>query len=107
MATQEKTLDKLQHIEALYRRGYQSDVVDRSVDKIIALEKATAQRELTELQQRLQAFEGQYHISSAEFYRRFRAGELGDTADFVEWSVFYEMCQSVRERLEALGAEAA
>ncbi len=45
-------------------------------------------------------------MSSAEFYRRFRAGKLDDTADFVEWSVFYEMCESVRERLELLMTEA-
>lgn len=107
MATKEKTLDKLRHIEALYRRGYRSDVVDRSLDKIISLEKATAQRELVDLQERLRAFEAQYQTSSDEFYRRFRAGELGDAVDFVEWSVFYEMWESVWERLKALEAEAA
>ncbi len=42
--------------------------------------------------------------TSSEFYRRFRAGELGDEMDFVEWSVFYEMYQAILQRLEALGA---
>jgi len=41
-------------------------------------------------------------MPSEDFYRRFRAGKLGDAADFVEWSVFYEMWESVRERLEVL-----
>ncbi len=107
MTTKEKTLSRLRHFENLYRRGYQSDVVDRSLDKIVALERAAAQRELAELQERLQAFEAQYQMPSAEFYRRFRAGELGDAMDFVEWSVFYEMWESVRERLQVLAAEAA
>lgn len=106
MEIKEGTLDKLRHLEDLYRRGYRSDVVDRSLDKIIAMEKASAQRELADLQERLQAFEAQYQMPSDDFYRRFRAGELGDTIDFVEWSSFYEMWASVRERLEALTAEA-
>ena len=29
-------------------------------------------------------------MSSAEFYRRFHAGELGDDADMFEWSAFYQ-----------------
>ncbi len=107
MTTKEKTLSRLRHFENLYRRGYQSDVVDRSLDKIVALERAAAQRELAELQERVQAFAAQYHMPAAEFYRRFRAGERGDALDFVEWSVFYEMWESVRERLKALQAEAA
>lgn len=51
--------------------------------------------ELLELEKRLQTFESQYQMSSEEFYRRFRAGELGDAMDFFEWSVFYEMWSSV------------
>ena len=49
---------------------------------------------------RLKIFEARDQMSSETFYRRFRAGELGDTADVVEWSVFYEMWQAVQERLE-------
>lgn len=107
MAVERKTLSRLQHLETLYRRGYQSEVVDRSLDKIIELEQAAARRELEDLEQRLRAFEDQYEMSSEDFYRRFRAGELGDSADFVEWSVFYEMRESVRDRLEVLDAESA
>lgn len=49
--------------------------------------------EKKDLEKRLAAYEAQYGMCSAEFYRRFRAGELGDAMDFVEWSVFYEMYQ--------------
>ena len=41
-------------------------------------------------------------MSSAEFYQKFRAGELGDDINFVEWSSFYQMSCSVRERLQIL-----
>ncbi len=105
MASNNKTVDRLQHLEALYRRGYRSDAIDRSVDKIIALERDTARRELAEPQERWRAFEAQHQMSSEAFYQRFQAGKLGDAMDVVEWSVFYEMWQSVQERLETLEAE--
>ena len=105
METHDKTLDKLQSLETLYRQGYRSAVIDRSLDKIVALERAAARRELASLQERLQAFETRYQRSSADFYQRFRAGELGDAIDMVEWSVFYEMWESVRARLEQLGTD--
>ena len=107
MATEEKTLDKLRHLEVLYAQGYRSNVIDKSLDKIIELEWAAAKRDLTRLQERLRALEGQFQMGSEEFDRRFRAGELGDGADFVEWSVFYEMWKSVRERLRVLEAAPA
>ena len=105
MATKDRTLERLQYLEALYRQGYRSEVVDRSVEKLLVLEKEAARRELAELEERLQIFEARYQMSSETFYRRFRAGELGDTADVVEWSVFYEMWQAVQERLKGLEAE--
>jgi hypothetical protein len=107
MATEERTLERLQYLEALYRQGYRSEVVDRSLEKLVALEKAAARRELTELEERIRVFETRYQMLSETFYQRFRTGELGDAADMVEWSVFYEMWQSVRERLAGLEAESS
>jgi len=107
MATNDKTIDRLQYLEILYRQGYRSEVIDRSLDKIIALERAAAQRDLADLQERLRTFEARYQMPSEEFYRRFRAGELGDGMDVVEWSIFYEMWESVRARLERLETDLA
>jgi len=104
MATNDKTVDRLQHLEALYRQGYRSDVIDRSLDKIIALERAAARREYADLRERLQVFETRYQMSSEDFYRRFQSGDMGDAMDVVEWSVFYEMWESVRARLALLEA---
>ena len=107
MATQTSTLDKLRILELFYRQGYQSDVIDRALDKIIALENAQTRQELTTLQVRLEAFEREYQMSSDDFYGRFHAGELGDAADFFEWSAFYDMAQILRQRLQQLEIEAA
>jgi len=98
------TLDKLRSLEQLYRQGFRSEVIDRALDKLLAAETERALAERRDLEARLSAYEGQFNMSSDEFYRRFRAGELGDGMDSVEWSVFYEMYQAILQRLEVLGA---
>ncbi len=98
-----RTLDKLRSLEQLYRQGFRSEVIDRAVDKLLATETEQALAERRDLEARLSAYEGQFNLSSEEFYRRFRTGELGDEIDLVEWSVFYEMYQAILERLEVLG----
>lgn len=102
MTTQAATLNKLVMLEKLYQRGYCSELVDRTLDKVIALERAEAHRELMELEAHLAAFEQRYRMSSADFYRRFRQGELGDDADFFEWSALYDMADVLRQRLQML-----
>lgn len=102
-----QTLSRIQSLERLYRRGYRSKTVDLTIDKLVALERDYARRELMRIEQHLRAFEAQYHLSSEEFYRKFQAGALGDSADMFEWSAFYQMWQSVQEQLTTLGSEAA
>ncbi len=38
----------------------------------------------------LHDFETQYGMSSAEFFRKFSKGELGDAGDFIMWAGLYE-----------------
>jgi AraC-like DNA-binding protein len=100
-----RTLDKLRSLEQLYRQGFRSEVIDRTLDKLLAAEAERVLAERRDLEARLSAYEKQFNMSSQEFYRRFRAGELGDEMDFVEWSVFYEMYQVTRQRLDMLEAD--
>lgn len=102
MNINQKTLDRLEFLEQLYRQGYQSEVVDRSLEKILRLEQTAAQNDLANLQERLKAYETRYHMSSTEFQRRFQMGELGDEIDFMDWSVFFEMRAAVQKRLDDL-----
>jgi len=101
------TLHKLQALESLYRQGYQSDLVDRTVDKVIDLERARLRQELADMTTRIDAFEQAYHMVSADFSRRFHAGELGDEADFFQWSAFHDIAQALRRRLQEFESEAA
>lgn len=107
MAVNQQTLLKIQSLEQLYRNGYQSSTVDAAIEKLVGIEQARVEHELARLQDRLCNFEEQYHISSAEFYRRFQAGEMGDEADFFEWSAFYQMWLSTRDQLNLLKLPAA
>ena len=102
MAVNQQTLLKLQSLEQLYRKGYHSNTVDAAIDKLVGLEQSRVEQELTRLEERTHALEVQYHLSSAEFYRLFRAGKMGDEADYFEWSTFYQMWLSTRERLDVL-----
>ncbi len=102
MATSTNTLDKLLQLESLYRDGYQSAVVDQAVEKLIALEHAQAQRELGTIEVSLSTFEQKYRMSSPDFYHRFQGGDLGDEADFFEWSALYGMAEALRQRLQTL-----
>jgi hypothetical protein len=66
----------------------------------MATQNQIIEQQVAELETDLQQYETQYQMSSADFYQRFRAGELGDDIDFVEWSYFYQMSCSVGERLQ-------
>jgi hypothetical protein len=105
MSAQTSTLDQWLRLESLDRQGYQSDGVDRSLDQLIALENAKTRQELNALRVHLAALERKYQMSSADFQQRFDAGELGDAADFFEWSAFYGMAQSLGQRLKTLDIE--
>ena len=102
MTVESKTVSRLQSLLDLYRDGYQSAVVDQTVSKLISLEARQCHAELQRLSARLAEYEQRYGIASAEFYRRFRAGTMGDDMDFVEWSVFWDMHQATQKRLDDL-----
>jgi midasin (ATPase involved in ribosome maturation) len=57
------------------------------------------QQNILDLENRLKQFEKQYQMSSNSFYLQFKAGKLGDTMDFFEWSVFYEMWNNAQQQL--------
>ena len=63
------------------------------------------ERDPVDLKTLLQSFETHYQMSSDDFFHRFHKGELGDNADFFEWSATYDMYQVVRKRLAKLSCE--
>ncbi|PSR19640.1 hypothetical protein C8255_01255 [filamentous cyanobacterium CCP3] len=102
MPAQSRFLDQLQVLNTLHQRGYHSDLMERSLAKMIDVERSQALQQAADLQAKLQVYENQYHQPSDAFYKQFNAGELGDSIDFVEWSIVYDMWQAVQMRLSVL-----
>jgi len=106
MSVSVPTIDRIRNLEQLYRSGYRSATVDATIDKLLSVEVAKARQEAATLQIRLVELETAYGISSAEFMRRFQAGEMGDSADMFEWSAYFQMWSSAQERVRLLEAQA-
>jgi hypothetical protein len=105
MEIQSDTLSKIYILEKIYQKDYQSDVANHILDKLIELERETAQRDLAEYKTLLQSFETHHQMSSDDFFHRFHKGELVDDADFFEWSATCDMYRSVCRRLAELSCE--
>jgi hypothetical protein len=50
---------------------------------------------------RLEAFEKQYGMSTAEFLRRFKPGDLEETLDFLDWQGEAKMLALLEEKRDA------
>lgn len=48
---------------------------------------------------KLEAFEKQFGISTAEFERRFKPGDLEETLDFIEWEGEIKTLRLLEEKL--------
>lgn len=53
-------------------------------------------------EQRLQTFEAQYGMSSAEFMLRYENDALQETLDFAEWVGEYRLLERLREKANTL-----
>ena len=51
---------------------------------------------------KLQAFEKQYNLSTAEFERRFKPGDLEESLDFIEWQGEIKILFLLEEKYEVL-----
>lgn len=96
------TLDKIRNLERIYSSGYGDDFMDRALDKLLAQQRAEDEASSRILLVDLAELEQKYNMKSDEFIRRYRKGEMGDAADFVEWNALYRMYTRVQSRLSLL-----
>jgi predicted transcriptional regulator len=96
---------RLQTLARLYQQGQASEVMDRTLDKLLSYERDRSQAQLGELRADLAEFERRYQISSVDFYQRFRAGQTDDRMDYVEWASLIQMADNLQERLRVLAGE--
>ena len=96
---------RLAQLIRIYEAGQVSELMDRTVDKLLSVEETEARQDIEDLTAALLAYEERFGMASEAFYQRFEAGELGDRADFIEWASFYDMLQNAKKRLQAVSDE--
>ncbi len=102
MTISEQTLSRIQSLAHLYQTGYSSKTVDATIAKLVDMERSRLQAEADTLATQLETFEATHGVQSAEFYRQFQSGALGDDADLFEWSALYQMWLSVESKIQAM-----
>ncbi|HFD38645.1 MAG TPA: hypothetical protein ENJ31_02160 [Anaerolineae bacterium] len=85
---------QLMTLARLYQQGQASEVMDRTLSKLLSYESTVCRAQLDRLRADLAEFEQKYGLSSAEFYRRFQSGQTDDRMDYVEWASLVQMADN-------------
>ena len=96
------TFHDLDRLEKLYTAGFQDSFLDNALRKIVARQIARDETDLQRINDTLGKFEQQYGLATDEFFQRFQAGQMPDTADMMEWNVVCKMKQRITARLQIL-----
>ena len=95
----------LEKVEAIEKAGA-GELAEQALRKLMYLHVQKYERELEAVQKELEPFERQYGMSSEECRRQFAKGELGDSAEIMEWMGLYDNALLYQERIETLRAAA-
>ncbi|HET90721.1 MAG TPA: hypothetical protein ENN99_08295 [Chloroflexi bacterium] len=93
---------RLRRLAQLYQQGQASDLIERTLDKLLSHEAHVCRTQLSQLEADLTEFEQRYDLPSTEFYRRFQAGQTDDRMDYVEWASLVQMRDNLQQRLRLL-----
>ena len=100
MGDTNKTLHNLDLLQELIKREETLDTfVEAMIAKLLDYESERLGAYKQTLQGKLEAFEEQYGLRTAEFCHDFRAGRLGDAVDFFEWLALADIYQDVSKAL--------
>jgi hypothetical protein len=100
--TENSVARRLQKLARLYQHHQASETMTRTLDKLLHYEAEFSQEQSNQLQADMRQFEDKYDLCSAEFYRRFQAGETDDRMDDVEWASLVQMARNLEAGLELL-----
>ena len=92
----------IERLAQFYRVGYQNQFLETALNKIVSHQIERDVADLERVERVLAEFELQYGLASDEFWARYQAGQMPDSADFVEWNAFCKMRQRLVERLRIL-----
>jgi hypothetical protein len=97
-------IDVQDKLELLQDSSIDDQESDQLLGKILAVRLGQQRRRLRQYERDLQEFELRFDMESPLFYRRFEAGELGDSMDYFEWAGLYELHQEIQSKVERLAA---
>jgi hypothetical protein len=80
------TVHNLDRLKALYASDLFDSFLDNAIGKIVERQVTRDESDLAHLNTQLSQFEEQYGLSADEFWQRYQAGQMADTADFMEWN---------------------
>ncbi len=95
-------LRNLERLKQLYTAGFHNTFLNSALDKIIDRQITRDEADLQRVNKVLTQFEEQYGLTSDEFWQHFQAGQMADSADFMEWNAFYKMRHRIVTRLKIL-----
>jgi hypothetical protein len=96
---------EIARLEQLYAAGLQDNFVDEALRKIISRQIERDEMDLLELNANLAEYESLFRLSSDEFHRKYSAGQMEDTADFMAWNASVKSRKRLRSRLKILRGE--
>ena len=93
---------RLEQLAEFYRQEQASELMERTLDKLLSYEAETCREQLRQLHEDLSEYEHQYGMTSAEFYTRFQSGQTDDRIDYVERASLFQMAQRLEKRIALL-----
>jgi len=97
-----KNARQVKELASLYEKGVVGESTARTLNKALDFEVSHLQMQLDEIQRVMADYERQYGMKSAEFFKQFDAGQLGDRMDYVEWSGLYQMAGHLQKQVNKL-----
>ena len=82
-----------------YEKKQVSSLTAQTLNKAVEYEVSQSQAQLTEIEKVLGDYEKQFNLSTAEFFKRYEAGQTDDSAESIEWASLAQMAESIRKRL--------
>ncbi|MFQ6055319.1 MAG: hypothetical protein ACE5J3_04980 [Methanosarcinales archaeon] len=82
-------------IKVLESQIYPKEVMLSAVSKTISSRITEINRKIKDLCDLVEHYEKKYGLSTNEFYKKFKEGEMGDDIDFMEW----EACKELLDEL--------
>jgi hypothetical protein len=86
-----KTAGRVKNLESFLRRHGDDALIAQTISKMLVYKVRQYEMEIKRLDKELMRLERAHGMNSADFYREFSEGKLGDDMDFVEWSSLYQM----------------